>query len=442
MKGQGGNRLNNNLVDFITDYIASRRQPKIDAFEKEAAKRLEQGDDASAIAQERQELEARYLPRNWLTDAAKRAGQIKLVTHGAKFSHGDSKASSFYLDTSANESYLNTASLAKVATDAIGNAAALDVAKLLQTDVNGDSLLASLKRDDYQALSTFAEDEAQLAQWIAGFRQAWTLAQPVSHKLAKQIYFPVDDGYHLLCPLFSSSLAQAMHEKLIAVRFSEESKAIRDARKAGKWHSQPDIRFPNLAEMHFGGTKPQNISLLNSVRGGRIWLLPSMPPTWTTQERAPQNMRSIFALRGDFNRSASGTIARMTYLLKVDINNVHIRTARAKYIDELIDLLFMQASSFQQEKWQGWSAQSPELPRHQQLWLDPWRSLSDEAFKLEREKNDWQRIVADDFARWLNYRLKKASFDVGAVEQREWRSQSLFTQRMREMEAVLQEALK
>lgn len=85
------------LIQFITEYIASRRQPKIDAFEKEAAKRVEQGEDASVIAQERQELEARYLPRNWLTDAAKRAGQIKLVTHGAKFSHGDSKASSFYL---------------------------------------------------------------------------------------------------------------------------------------------------------------------------------------------------------------------------------------------------------------------------------------------------------------------------------------------------------
>lgn len=50
--------------------------------------------------------------------------------------------------------------------------------------------------------------------------------------------------------------------------------------------------------------------------------------------------------------------------------------------------------------------------------------------------------MAEDFARWLNYRLKKASSDVGAIEQKEWRSQSLFAQRMREMEAVLQEALK
>lgn len=45
------------LTEFITDYIASRRLPKLEAFEKEAAKRLDQGEDASAIAQERRDLE-------------------------------------------------------------------------------------------------------------------------------------------------------------------------------------------------------------------------------------------------------------------------------------------------------------------------------------------------------------------------------------------------
>ena len=64
------------LTHFITDYIASRRQPKLEAFEKEAAKRLAQGEDASTIALERQALEARYQPQNWLTDAARRAEQI------------------------------------------------------------------------------------------------------------------------------------------------------------------------------------------------------------------------------------------------------------------------------------------------------------------------------------------------------------------------------
>ncbi|MDS8079248.1 type I-F CRISPR-associated protein Csy1, partial [Streptococcus pneumoniae] len=80
-----------------------------------------------------------------------------------------------------------------------------------------------------------------------------------------------------------------------------------------------------------------------------------------------------------------------------------------------------------------------DLPLHQQLWLDPWRGQTDETFRLERDKDDWQISVADDFARWLNYRLNKARLDVGLVERREWRTQSLFRQRMREMEAILRE---
>ena len=435
---------NESLTTFITDYIASRRQPKLEAFEKEATKRLAQGEDASVIAQERQDLEVKYQPRSWLTDAARRAGQISLVTHAAKFTHGDSKSSSIYRETPGDEGYLSTAALPQLSADAVGNAAALDVAKLLQTDVDGDSLLACLKRGEHRPLMAFAENEAQLAQWVAGFNQALIPDQPSSHKLAKQIYFPVGEGYHLLSPLFATSLAQAMHEKMVAARFGEEAKAVRNAHRAGKWHEQPDVRYPNLAEMHFGGTKPQNISALNSSRGGRIWLLPSQPPKWRILDRAPQNMSNLFALRGVFNRAASGIVSQMVFLLKenADKNNRHIRGARARYVDELIDLLFMHASTFQQEEWQGWSDNSPELPLHQQLWLDPWRGETDETFRLEREKDDWQLHVADDFARWLNQRLNKARLDVGIVERREWRTQSLFRKRMREMEAIVQEALK
>ncbi|RBP13360.1 type I-F CRISPR-associated protein Csy1 [Pseudocitrobacter faecalis] len=436
--------MNKSLADFINEYIASRRQPKLDAFDKDAAKRLAQGEAASAIALERHELELRYEVRNWLTDAAKRAGQVRLVTHAAKFTHGDAKSSSLYRDAMSDGIYLDTSSLSNVATDAVGNAAALDVAKLLQTEVDGDSLLACLKRGDHQSLKALAENEAQLVQWVTGFSQALASSLPTSHKLAKQIYFPVAGDYHLLCPLFATSLTQAMHEKLVAARFGEEAKAIREAHRAGKWHAQADIRYPNLAEMHFGGTKPQNISALNSSRGGRAWLLPSRPPAWVSLQRAPRNLRSIFAPRGEFNHSALHIIASMTFLLKANVerNNIRIRSARAQYVDELIDLLFMQASAFQQEKWQGWSQNCPEMPLHQQLWLDPWRSKTDEIFRLERDKDDWQVGVADDFARWLNYRLKKASLDVGAVEHKAWRTLPLFRQRMREMDAIVQEALK
>lgn len=213
------------LSAFIAEYIAGRRQTKLEAFDKEAAKRSDT--DSATIAAERRDMELRFEPKAWLTDAAKRAGQICLVTHAAKFTHGDSKSSSVYSEAVAPEGYLSTAALSALEPDAVGNAAALDVAKLLQTRVeDGDSLLASLKRGDYIALAAFTDDASQLSEWIAGFSRAFTPGEPASHKLAKQNSFPIDDDYHLLSPLFATSLVHAMHQKMIAFRFGDDVKAL------------------------------------------------------------------------------------------------------------------------------------------------------------------------------------------------------------------------
>jgi CRISPR-associated protein Csy1 len=91
------------------------------------------------------------------------------VTHAAKFTHGDSKSSSIYSEAVAQEGYLSTAALSGLEPDAVGNAAALDVAKLLQTRVNGDSLLASLKRGDRAALAAFTDDANQLVNGLRDF---------------------------------------------------------------------------------------------------------------------------------------------------------------------------------------------------------------------------------------------------------------------------------
>ena len=196
--------------------------------------------------------------------------------------------------------------------------------------------------------------------------------------------------------------------------------------------------------MHFGGTKPQNISALNSSRGGRLWLLSSEPPRWKHLNNAPKRMVNLFMQYGAFDREASRIISGMSFLLKEKADKKYrpIRSMRARYVDELIDLLFAHAATYQQENWQNWTQNTPDLPFYQQLWLDPWRTLADETFRLEREKGDWQAGVADDFARWLNYRLNKIRLDVGIVERNEWRTQPLFRRRMREMEAILQEGLK
>lgn len=428
------------LFSFITAFIAGRRQAKLEAFDKAAAKRSE---DSATLAAERRELERRYEPKAWLTDAAKRAGQINLVTHAAKFTHGDSKSSSIYSEAVAQEGYLSTAALSGLESDAVGNAAALDVAKLLQTRVEGgDSLLASLKRGDHAALGAFTDDASQLREWIAGFSRALTPGKPASHKLAKQGYFPVGENYHLLSPLFATSLVHAMHQKMIACRFGDDVKALWKARREKTWHPTPLTLFPDSAEIHFGGTKPQNISYLNSVRGGRSWLLSCQPPQWTQVEKTPTEVRSIFKFGEEFDRKAYGIVQRMLAVIKRPGKNVKIRDDRDECIDQLIDLLFEISTKLQFEKWQNWTLKCPVLKSHQQLWLDPWRTKSDEAFRLEREKDDWQDAVAEDFALWLNARLRKSMPDVGAVEKREWETRERLRSNLREMEKIIQEALK
>ena len=431
------------LSAFIAEYIAGRRQAKLEAFDKEAAKR--HVEESATLAAERQEIALRYEPKAWLTDAAKRAGQISLVTHAAKFTHGDSKSSSIFSEAAAHEGYLSSAALSGLEPDAVGNAAALDVAKLLQTRVeDGDSLLERLQHGDPSPLDAFMEDAHQLDEWVKGFSRTFTPGEPASHRLAKQNYFPVGDSYHLLSPLFATSLVQSMHRKIVAFRFGEGVKAIWKARREKTWHPTPLTRFLDTAEMHFGGTKPQNISYLNSVRGGRIWLLSCQPPQWKKREKPPTGVRSIFAAGSPFDRRAKSILQRLISLLTKSGGYTRFRICEARdgYIDELIDLLFDVAAKLQQETWQNWTSGCPELKFHQQLWLDPWRTQTDEAFRLEREKNDWQELVAKDFTLWLNARLRRALSDTGAIEESEWGTREHLRANLHEMEKIIQEALK
>lgn len=421
------------LTDFIVDFIAGRRQQKLDAFDKEAARQATSGNNQD-ILRARRELELRYETRVWLTDAARQAAQISEVTHAAKFTHGDAKSSSIYSEALAFEGYLSTAMLAKPDVDAVGNAAVLGIAKLLQTRVGEDSLLDCLRRHDARALEPLAESPQQLAEWVTGFSQALQMGLPVSHKLAKQVYFPVAGGYHLLNPLFSSSLAQALHQRVIALRFSEETKAAWQARRNNDAHPFPLVMLPNVAVMNFGGTKPQNISALNSARGGKVWLLPSRPPVWAQKENKPLTMTSLFGRRS-FDADTRKLVRDLVVFLRREKsrNNDLIRRQRARYVERMIDVLLNHATNIQRKDWAGWTQESAcRLRPHQQLWLDPWRTQQDAAFSADRSKGDWQYSVADDFALWLNSKLKAEGIAAEHVERVEWRGQLLRT--LQEME--------
>lgn len=431
------------LTQFIVSYINDKEKSKLDDLDKVADKqRMSLSGEALAAMELKLEQERLEIVRTWLTDSAPKAYQIKQATHVLKFTHSSAKGSSrldLFKDLSLP--FLSTASLSHPILDtAVDNAAVLGIAKLLTEEHQGDSLVAALQRGDHRALQALAENPEQLAQWLEGFKQVLSDKQPSSHSLAKQIYFPVGDGqYHLLSPLYSSSLSQALDQRLNAVRFSEQAKA----RYEERWHVEVDVSYPGIAVQNMGGDNKQNVSALNVKRNGRSYLFNCSPPQWRSQDKPPLKHDTIFRNRGElYTRTRDQLSAMRKFLLSVkDVdNNRGIRNQRRRYLDQLIDTLFGYVVTVQNQYPAGWSVDSC-LKRHLQLWLDPQRGSQDSAFLREREMGDWQQDVAHEFGQWLNDRLRHDKLIFGEVERREWSTAALFKQRLRETERALKEEL-
>ena len=403
------------LAVTIQTFLNERLQPKLDKFKE---------DDQ----ENRQKLLEEFEPGNWIADAARRVTQIRRVTHAIKYSHPDAKGSSLFSrgNPEAGEKLVGTHSLAEPVADVVGNAAALDVYKFLRLEVDGASLLDLAQSDSEALLQAFGGDD-NAKGWMKAFAHIDNLGEaPATHKLAKQSYWPINnDDYHLLAPLFPSSLVQHQYARIHHDRFSEDAKAAREARDKNVPHAHGYREYPNLAIVKFGGTKPQNISQLNSERHGEAWLLPSLPPEWkSTGLKPPCRVETIFGrwLMG-FRAIREPVQTLKKFLQKTSHNNLAIRNTRAELTRQIIDEVLMLAARIQQLP-TGWSA-DPEcrLSQAEQFWLDPGRANEDDEFEAARAASDWQDAVTDHFARWLNQQLNSDEAPMSDPERDYWRKE-------------------
>lgn len=400
------------LKILMEGFIQTRMQDKL-AKEKDAAKQ-----DA---------IKRAYQTENWLNDAARRVSQIQLATHSIKFLNPDAKGSSIYLaanQTDENPALVSTHTLVNKKADVVGNAAALDVFKFLQLSHANKTLLERVLENDANLWAALPGSEQQKTDWLSAFADiAEPKGVPTTHALAKQIYFPIaDEDYHLLAPLFPTCLVQAVYED-VQTRFSEETVQARKARKENKSHSQGYREYLNLAVQNFGGSKPQNVSLLNSARGGKAYLLPSLPPKWQSADlKPPLRLKSIFPI---FSYRVRATLKELRKMLSKAFylkNNVDIRDGRATLVTEICDQLLFFSVQLQNLP-AGWSADPLcQLPQAQALWLDPGRVLIDKDWRLKRQTLDWQSEVSDDFGLWLNGVLSTKKLIFGDKEYGEWKA--------------------
>lgn len=403
----------------ITVFLQGRLQPKLD--------KLKDGEDDV-----RRKLLAEHEPQTWIADAARRVSQIQQVTHALKFTHPDAKGSS--LSTSGNPHadplVVGSHTLADaLPADVVGNAAALDVYKFLRLDVDGKSLLDRAMAGDPILASALSDDADLARKWMAAFA---TLPEPndkpATHKLAKQLYWPLGEGrYHLLAPLFSTSLAQVVWAGVRKDRFSDEAKAAREARREKRAHPHGYREYPHLAIQKFGGTKPQNISQLNSERHGENWLLPSLPPNWQSDPiRPPFFAESVFARRFSNRRDVKELTRILRDFLrsvaKPDLNNIRIRNKRAELVGYIRDELLQFAAEIHEIDG-GWSRDERcRLNPTEQCWLDPKRAVTDEEFAAQWRRGDWRDEICRRFSNWLNAAISTDRTPMGQAEAEAWQT--------------------
>ena len=402
---------------------------------------------------QREEVIASFARDIWLEDAARRVQQIQAVTHSLKPIHPDARGTNLYAQPAQLPPLAELGSHAlgaDFAGDVVGNAAALDVYKFLKLQVGGQSLLSALLANDAAALQALHDDPAQAKVLRDAFVSLTEprAGGPSSHGRAKQMYWlagndATDDGqYELLAPLYATSLAHAVYGEIQEYRFGEANKAARMARRERKAHDGVFHDYPGLAAQKMGGTKPQNISQLNSERGGVNYLLSSLPPAWTPSAvRLPVHAESVFdrmfIARPEVRRTVR---ALRKFLAEADAQNKAARDTRKAYTDALLDELVAFANELQQLVQPGWSQDDERfqsLNYMQKLWLDPLRAeLPEEAqFASDWLYMDWPAEVGKSFGAWLNKALGK---QFGDVEAREWRKELLtdedgFKQQLRDL---------
>jgi CRISPR-associated protein Csy1 len=386
----------------------------------------------------RDALIAQYQPETWIDHAARRVAQIQVVTHTLKPIHPDARGTNLFCppQTIPQRTEVGSHCLgADVADDVVGNAAALDVYKFLKLDVEGRSLLQWMLQDEPTLSEALSPDPGQARTWLQAFKGIThpSSSTPASHTLGKQLFWltgedPLaDDHYHLIAPLYASSLAHTVYHTIEEHRFGEAGKEARQARRDGLDHPAGFHEYPNLAVQKLGGTNSQNISQLNAERRGNNYLLASLPPHWKSQAvKQPWRIKSVFPRRYGLREDVRDLVAQLRrFLLTRPEPNMHTRNRVERNLDQLIDALVMFASELQHGLPAGWSADDRcELVEAEQLWLDPGRAQADPAFQERWAWMDWPNEIGLRFGNWLNEQLGP-ELVLGDSEQRVWRDELL-----------------
>jgi CRISPR-associated protein Csy1 len=214
----------------------------------------------------------------------------------------------------------------------------------------------------------------------------------VTSEKIKQVYFPVNDDYHQLSTLSNSGIMFHLKERINTIRFSDETKELRLKRKDGEYSDKGFSEIYDLTTIGYGGTKPQNISVLNSQNGGKAYLLKSIPPTLVK--------RDVYFPKSNFFQDSirawevSEIFDALHRIASTDYNNTDIRNGRIRRYGQLMDKIIEKMWAIRLVSLEQYYEKNSKLKSHQKIWLSHEHESvreSDDVWleKLEKEITLW-----------------------------------------------------
>ncbi|MFC0308588.1 type I-F CRISPR-associated protein Csy1 [Gallibacterium trehalosifermentans] len=430
------------LNKLINNYLKSLASKKIEDERKKLAKATS-SEEIAKIEQKIQEIEQKYLPENWLNEAANRmAKQISFSTHLSKPLHPDSKGNNVNFRQTVLHQFVGSQLVSENILDASGNAAALPLVAFLNivVDEKENLLLRDLLLMDSPLLKkAFSEDEQLSDFYKHQFQKALLneITEPITYEKNKQLLWPLEpekitsDHYHCIIPLYPTVLTHTIYNKIQHIRFSDDTKIARENRKKDNVEQYAYPTINDLAIIKLGGSQPQNVSSLNSQQTGKHYLLPSLPPIFSASYKFTNN--TLFD--NDLYWQCKPLFDHLFDVVLAEKNVYTERDKRKDALVEMIDVIFSIAK-FYQQRTPGWSKDYQFMNINQKYWLDPERGEleGEEAFQLEYDKENWHNEVAKQFAGWVNHHLKQRfkniASDFSTAEFNEWRK--VFKRKLRQ----------
>ena len=381
------------LDKAITEFLENKKQDYL----KKNVKPNSSNEEADKFAQEAEE---KYALENWLLDASQRAKQLSLTSHPAKFVHPNAKTSSIIANAKKDNDGLLRSGNIEIDLDVFGNAAALDVEKFLRVKLQDNKTIfhhleqnTDVIKQQLQTKNTNFEDIRN------GFMKMKLSDLEQTSEKIKQVYFPVDEDYHLLSILNASSIIYKLKQRVNELRFSEENKILREELKKVK---PAEIKGEitdifGLTAIGYGGTQAQNISILNAQNRGFSLLLSSMPPI--LEKRQVQPPKTDF-----FDNCLWGGLFKRDFeqfheVLNWRKNNKEVRDMRDDIVLNSITKLKRLIDNIREIKvrWSDGETYN-NLDHWQKIWLD---NQYVEIRKDERQNEDYLTKVQSYFANWF-----------------------------------------